>query len=376
MKRALQIVGALSLVAWTGLGLFAWDRARSGVHLTVTEGESGSSEELALLGDRLDTVSEDLRSLVGSLEGNFGLLVEELERSSATPGRDAAALDERLQRHEAQVSAALEHLEALVVASRIESPSPLAGAIPAASPDEALSLSEPEVAVSAPARSTSAAADEPAAEIEPAPEPEAAPEAAPPAKRSFLAFSLPSTEFEFSGEQRFEVLASLSRVGFDAKSTLHDFSGASDQVSGWLTVDLADPEASIDGSIRVASRTLDTGLEGRDEAMWEHLDTAHHDTIEFVPTGFESATVDVAAQRVEGVVLGRMTIRGVTRDVRVPIKVGVDSGRRLELEGETALSLPDYEIPVPNQLGVISVEEEVKVWLRLRLRARKQGAAR
>lgn len=372
MKRALQILGALWLVAWTGLGLFAWDRASSGIHLTVTEGEGGSSEELALLGDRLDTVSEDLRSLVGSLEGNFALLVAELERSAATPARDAAALDARLQRHEAEMTDALARLEALVAATRPATPSPPAEAIPTPTPDAAAPLAEPEVAVSAPAQPA------PAPPIEPAPEAEAAPipAAEPAPKRSFLAFSLPSTEFQFSGEQRFEVLASLSRVGFDAKSTLHDFSGASDQVSGWLTVDLADPEAGIDGSLRVVSRSLDTGLEGRDEAMWEHLDSEHFDAIEFVPTAFEGALVDVAAQRVEGVVVGRMTIRGVTRDVRVPITGSVDSGRRLELAGETPLSLPDYEIPVPNQLGVISVDEEVQVWLRLRLRARKQGAGR
>ena len=58
-----------------------------------------------------------------------------------------------------------------------------------------------------------------------------------------------------------------------------------------------------------------------------------------------------------------------TREIEVPIQARVDESRRLVLEGEWPLLLSDYGVPIPNQLGVVSVEDEVRVWLRLRSRA-------
>jgi hypothetical protein len=60
----------------------------------------------------------------------------------------------------------------------------------------------------------------------------------------------------------------------------------------------------------------------------------------------------------------------VTRDVRVEVTAHTDESRRLVVEGETPLSLGDFGAPVPSKLGVISMDDEVRVWVSLRLRAR------
>ena len=53
------------------------------------------------------------------------------------------------------------------------------------------------------------------------------------------------------------------------------------------------------------------------------------------------------------------------------VRARVDEARRLVVEGEMPLDLEDYGVPVPNQLGVVSMDPEVRVWVFLRARARR-----
>jgi len=221
-----------------------------------------------------------------------------------------------------------------------------------------------------------APSEAPAAQLAPEPTMDAeAPDETPtqPVRKSFLAFELPSRDFRFDGRQTFEILGDLSRVGFDAKSTLHDFTGASSKVRGRFSVDLTHPEQGIEGRVEIQSSSLDTGLDARDETMLEHLDSVQHEWITFEPSSFvpdAPDAIDPEHQTLAGRIRGRMTIRGVTRELELPIEAHVDEGRRLVITGETPLSLPDYGVPVPSQLGLISMEKEVRVWIHLRARAR------
>jgi hypothetical protein len=81
MKTFFQITGIVALVGWTVLGGVAWFMTKEGVDVRLQEG-SGASENLALLDDRLDNLSNDLDLLVASLEANFGLLAEALDGTS------------------------------------------------------------------------------------------------------------------------------------------------------------------------------------------------------------------------------------------------------------------------------------------------------
>jgi polyisoprenoid-binding protein YceI len=197
--------------------------------------------------------------------------------------------------------------------------------------------------------------------------------AAAPRKKSFLRFELPSDSFAFDRRARLALIPSLSRVGFDAKSTLHDFSGATAKVAGELTANLAAPDRDVAGRIEVDAASLSTDLDARDEAMREHLATKEHPTILFEWTGFRSELVDSAEQRVKGVALGKLTIRGVTREVEMAVAVSVDASKRVVIEGALPIKLSDFSVPIPSQLGVIGVEDTIKVWIALR--ARSAGAA-
>jgi len=66
-----------------------------------------------------------------------------------------------------------------------------------------------------------------------------------------------------------------------------------------------------------------------------------------------------------------MSIRGKARAFEMRVKISVDESRRVVIDGQAKLKLTDYGVPVPGQLGLISVEDEVKI--RLALRARSAG---
>jgi polyisoprenoid-binding protein YceI len=361
MKRILAWIGALALVAFGAGGALAWWQAKGHWTLVVQEGEPAPSpvdEHVQLLDERVQTLATDLRALTQQLETNLGVLdergEERAQEASAQRERQVAGLREELAKlsgRAAGLEAGLAGLQAQL-RDREEAEAALAAAPapmvePAAEPEP----SEPEPAAT-----------------EPEPEP-------PPRRASFLAFELPSDDFSPDERRTWTVVPALSRVGFDGTSTLHDFSGTTSDVAGELSVALEHPGEQPAASIRVVAGSLKTGEEGRDEGMYEHLDVEDHPDLRFELAAFEPERVDLAAGAVDGLARGRMTIRGVERELELPVKLRLDDAHRLSIEGEVELALPDYEVPIPSKLGLIKMGETVRVWiaLRARLEPRSEG---
>ncbi|MEW6071275.1 MAG: YceI family protein [Planctomycetota bacterium] len=375
MRLTLAWVGAAALLLWTGAGLVAWTLTKEQVTLVLAESASARApavDPVVLLDEKVGAVAADLRSLVQQLERNFSVLdergAERAEEARTAVAKEVAAVRaelaalqgaaERTAGLAAEIRALSAAVAALASAPHEAAGEPVLLATPAvAAPEEpaapAPSGAEgPSPAVAPPAGDLAAIA--PAAPPEPAP------------KRSFLAFQLPSDDFRFAERRRWTIVPSLSRVGFDGTSTLHDFTGATSAVAGELDFDLSRPALAPAGAVRVEAKTLRTGIEGRDEGMFEHLDVERHAEIRFVLQGFEAQEVNAEARKVTGVARGTMTIRGVARDYAMRVVATVDDSRRLLLEGEAPLALSDFGVPVPNKLGLVKMDEEVRVWIALR----------
>lgn len=311
MGRTLRVVAVLALVAWAALGALAWYRAASlQGEIRARQAQEGAGET-ALLAEQVEVLGADVDAIREGVNEGFGLLAKAIEEE----GRRARA-------------AAAQRAERATTPGVVPEPQP-------AEPPVELALVD-----------------------------EAAPD------RSFLAFRLPKRELRFAGRQRFEVLSSLSRVGFDAESTLHDFTGACDSVTGSLTLDLADPAAGIAGTVEIRADCLQTGLEARDEDMREHLETGRFPRIAFEAGGFDAHVVDPEERHITGFVRGELSVHGRTRAITMPIEAHVDEARRLVIDGETLLLLSDYDVRVPSKAGVLSMDDEVRVWIHLRARAR------
>jgi polyisoprenoid-binding protein YceI len=363
-KSILAFVGAVSLLAIGagGIGslLIVKDRLRIEVSL-----DAPTPDTAAMLADDLRSLQSDFSSLGQALETQFGGMAEASVRAEADRREgqgQLVALLESLQRSNAQQQARIENLE-----RRIHDFAASAGSAKTA-PDTAIaSQAAPAAVVEVPAAHETKAA-QPA---EPSAEKPAVQAAAPDAKptKGFLGFKLPGRSFQFDQEQSFEVIPELSRVGFDAKSTLHDFTGVTTKVHGTFTAKLSDPKAAFTGAIVCEAAGLDSGVEGRDEAMLEHLDAKEHPEIRFTAQSFvpDENGVDAAKMLVKGTVTGLMSIRGVEKPLSMPVALKVEPSRRLMIEGQAKVHLPDFSVPVPDKV-VIKMEPDVTVWIDLRAR--------
>lgn len=341
-NKLLQWVGGLTVLVLVGGAGFALLVVKDRVRIVVqADAVTAGPEPIALLRDDVAVLARDAAELRSALGAN-------LERLGAALEERAAARHEDVQAVRRELAAVREQLAAQAAGlARTER--------------WLAERAQPAEVASAPIR-----------EPEPAPvtPPAAEPAAAPPKPTGFLSFSLPATTFAFDREQQYELVPALCRVGFDAKSTLHDFTGVTSQVTGRFTADFDDPAGNWRGEVVCEAGTLVTGVDGRDENMREHLATGEHPQIRFEIQRFVPAAggVDVAQQTARGEVIGRMHIRGVARELRLPVEVAVDASRRVVVTGQTPLRLSDYGVPVPSQLGVINMQDEVRVWIALRAR--------
>ena len=408
--KFLSGVGVVALVALGVGGLAALAVVKQRITLVVHDEQQASA---ARGPDPLDLLRADLTQLredFGAFTQALGPQLEQLhasldgaslERAQAAQAAlakletraqsDAAALGARLDalaqnvaRTQSEQAAALVWLERTFAAVSASEPTPAADATQTPLSDAvatATSETQPETSnepvsapVAAPAQPSAPATADASSTAAPQSSPtEAAQAPAGEPKRAFLSFSLPSQSFSFAGRQRLALVPSLSRVGFDAKSTLHDFSGVTQKVEGELEVDLANPAAGCSGAVRVDARSLDTGMADRDAGRREQLSVEAHPQLRFTWTGVRDAQVDAAAQKLTAVALGKLAIKGVEREVAFPVRVSVDASKRVAIEGELEVAMKDWGVEPPSQLGMIRVENKLKLWIALR--ARSLGAA-
>jgi polyisoprenoid-binding protein YceI len=181
--------------------------------------------------------------------------------------------------------------------------------------------------------------------------------------------------------QTFELRPSgISRIGFQSDAPLETIEGVSTQTSGNFTVDLANATRQLTGRVQVPVASLNTGLTMRDEhlrgANW--LDAAHHPNIELelVRTTVRAITPGRTAR---GEVVGRLSLHGQTREVRVPVQVryvpldprehaGMDqvgiNANMLRVKGTLRVRLSDFGVSIMSILR-LKVANEIAINLDL-----------
>jgi len=159
---------------------------------------------------------------------------------------------------------------------------------------------------------------------------------------------------------RFRVLTEASRLGFHATSRLANADGRFSRFAGEV---LADPTNLASGRVRVSieAASIDTGIGRRDN----HLRSEDFLYVERFPTiTFESTRVERDGARL--LLVGRLTLRGVTREVRVPVEVSVADGR-LEARGRFEINRDDYGVSYDSVLNPIG--QRVRIDFALRAQA-------
>lgn len=165
----------------------------------------------------------------------------------------------------------------------------------------------------------------------------------------------------------FVVVSQESRVELFVRDNVGGFPARAREVEGRATVrQTGDRSFVADLEIRVPARSLATGFGPRDAQMQrETLQSDRFPVIVFAG----SVTTDAAraASTFPAVVHGRLTLRGVTQQISVPIRVTpLPDGFRGR--GEFEIRMSDYGIPIPRFLFFVA-EDQVRVTLELLLRS-------
>ncbi|MEK7469016.1 MAG: YceI family protein [Planctomycetota bacterium] len=163
-----------------------------------------------------------------------------------------------------------------------------------------------------------------------------------------------------SGLQRLRLMNGRCVAGFDAKTSVVDFSGWTKNLTGELTYEPGRPVESARGSVTADPTTMDTGDAARDkELREEHLECAT-----FPRMGFEISVVKMTSVGTVDM-SGSMEIHGIKKDVTIPCSFKLRSDGFAYVAGEIKVKMTDFGIKPPTKLGIITVEDEIRIWFEI-----------
>jgi polyisoprenoid-binding protein YceI len=159
---------------------------------------------------------------------------------------------------------------------------------------------------------------------------------------------------------QFRLHAAESRVWFDADARLHSFRGETQQLTGYFTLRPGSPPEVADGSVTIDAASLDTGHPERNADMrQDFLEVGRFPTIEFRVGELLTPRLTANPASWDLVLQGKLTVHGVTRDVKVPTTVNF-AAEQVTARGQIYLDMRDYAIRVPRLL-LIPMKSEVLV---------------
>ena len=242
-----------------------------------------------------------------------------------------------------------------------DSPSSETAESPAAA-DTATTEPQPEpTATSVPEpEPTATSVPEPEPTASPVPEPEPAPTAtAPPQEEA-------ATEMEEkpAGSQTFVIVAQESEARFIINEMLlgqpKTVIGTTNALSGELTVDAANPAASVIGPFQIDAGTFVTDNDNRNGAIRRFiLQSNQHQYITFNATELTGLQDAVSVgDEIEFEITGDLTVRDITNSVLFIVTMQVVSEIELRGTAATIVAREAFEITIPQVPSVANVGEE------------------
>jgi polyisoprenoid-binding protein YceI len=154
---------------------------------------------------------------------------------------------------------------------------------------------------------------------------------------------------------------------FHSKATMESFDGHTRRVQGWIEWNAADLADSTSWQVEVDLTRLETGIGIRDQHMRDnHLHTDKYPTAVFRGSSLQdiSAPALVEGAELQMVLVGQLTLHGISRERRIPVTVRMLSSDAMQVEATFRVSLADHDIPRPRFLLLkLADSQEVEVRL-------------
>lgn len=163
-----------------------------------------------------------------------------------------------------------------------------------------------------------------------------------------------------AGSVRLRLMDNRCVAGFDAKSSVLDFTGWTKALSGELTYKPNRPIETVQGTVTADPNTLDTGDDERDKELREkHLETAKYPVMKFEIASVKQTGGDTADMT------GLMEFHGVKKELTIPCSFKLRLDGYAYASGEIKVKMTDFGIEPPVKMGVIKVADEIRIWFEL-----------
>ncbi|MCE9582760.1 MAG: YceI family protein [Planctomycetes bacterium] len=148
--------------------------------------------------------------------------------------------------------------------------------------------------------------------------------------------------------------------GFDGKSSVLDFSGWTRELHGELTYEKGRLAETAKGIVTADPATIDTGDADRDKEIRDTvLETAKYPRMQFEISHIKMTALDKMDMT------GVMEIHGVTKEVTLPCLFKLRRDGFAWMKGEIRLNMTEFGITPPVKMGVIKVENEIRIWFEI-----------
>lgn len=172
-----------------------------------------------------------------------------------------------------------------------------------------------------------------------------------------------------SASSRYPVDSKSSKLWFDCRSTIHDFTGRTADVGGEITsgftvdrdTDFRILRDSVAVVISIPARTIRTGNKTRDNEMLEHLRADSFPTIDFQMASLDLNGPFVLDAPVRLRATGTVTVGGRPKDIALNTQASLLPDRAVRIRGETQLKMSDFGIVIPVLFGFIRVQDDLTV---------------
>ncbi|MEM8560075.1 MAG: YceI family protein [Bacteroidota bacterium] len=149
-------------------------------------------------------------------------------------------------------------------------------------------------------------------------------------------------------------------VSYTGSGFLHDWTGTSDQLTGEIAYDAAQPEqTAIRVEVPVAS--FDSGNARRDRGMHEATEADEFPTVSFVSQAVsaEPWAGEAGSRTADWIVTGKLTFHGITRDAQARVEVTEEEGS-VRFDGQFRVSLEAFEVDRPGY-GPTRIGDQIRL---------------
>ena len=161
--------------------------------------------------------------------------------------------------------------------------------------------------------------------------------------------------------RRYQLDAAASSVGFDGRSTLHDWTARTQALSGTLVSGFPELCAVSGGQVIAEAAKLDSDNGLRDDEMRSRLDVKTHPQIRFRLAEARCLPVSGAVTPLE--LTGDFLIHGVSQARRLEAQL-TPRGRSLGVAGRLAFPMSEHGITPPDMV-VVTVTDRIEAWFDL-----------